>query len=66
MGATVNPDPKKQRGQICDAHFYIAEYDLLRGLRDDASRELQSSVDSCPATTLEYRAAKADLKRLAR
>jgi len=54
MVAAANPDPKKERSQMCDAHFYIAEYGLLRGLRDETTRvSTQNPVNGDPAPKFE-------------
>ncbi len=63
LEAAANPNPKKQREQLCEAHFYLGEYDLLHGLQKEANGEFQTASDTCPLGFTEYWAAKVELKR---
>ncbi|MBV8840253.1 MAG: tetratricopeptide repeat protein [Alphaproteobacteria bacterium] len=49
----------------CDAHFYIAQWHLVRGEKAPAAKGLQAAIAGCPKDVAEYRAAEAELKRIA-
>lgn len=51
--AAKNPDPKIEKGQLCDAHFYLAEWYLLKNDRRRAVPLLRLSVEQCPRNTVE-------------
>jgi lipoprotein NlpI len=51
-------------GEKCEAAFYTGEWHLLRGNKAEAKPELQTAVDTCPKTFIEYTAAAAELTRL--
>lgn len=57
-------DGETLRGQVCEARFYIAEYEILLGRQADAKQLLQSAVARCPASFVELKLAKAELNRL--
>jgi tetratricopeptide (TPR) repeat protein len=48
----------------CSAPFYIGEWYLIRGNRDEARPRLQASSEACDKTTTLYKAAVAELGRL--
>jgi len=48
----------------CEADFYIGEWTLIQGDKDDASVLLQRAVDTCPKNFIEYSGAVAELRRL--
>jgi lipoprotein NlpI len=69
MAADDNPVFQRQQG--CEASFYLGEYALLQGRRDEAGRLFQSVLDDCAIykTTYAYfsqayGAAKEELKRI--
>jgi hypothetical protein len=64
LKAAENPDAKKWREQVCQAHFYVGEYHLLNNRQQEARASLQSAEQKCPTTILEYTSAVAELKRL--
>ncbi len=49
---------------ICEAHFYIGEWHLLRGDTMAAAGELRFAENTCPPTFEEHVAAAADLARI--
>lgn len=53
----------KQR-EVCDAHFYIGQYHLIRGQREQAVPPLREARSRCPAASNERIAAAAELRRL--
>jgi lipoprotein NlpI len=66
LQAARNPDPVKERDQLCEAHFYLAESELIAGSVTTALGDFQEAVNSCKQTFIEYSAAKAELKHLGR
>ncbi len=64
MAAADDPDPKKRRGQMCEANFYTAEFALQHGSRQDARRLLVLAAADCPKTFIESQAASFELKAL--
>jgi len=53
-------------GEQCEAHFFLGEWQLLRGNKTDAKSAFQAAVDVCPKRFLVYDGAVAELKRLNR
>ena len=62
--AAKDPDGKKQRDRLCEAHFFLAEYELLVDVEEAAGADFQEAVNTCRPTVVEYSAATAELKRL--
>lgn len=62
--AAAHPDPARQREQQCEAHFYTAQWHLLRGARDPAQQLLHEAARICPRTFVEHEGALAELRRL--
>ena len=49
--------------QQCQANFYVAEAQLLKGAKDDAISRLQAARNQCPPNTPFFHGAVAELKR---
>jgi lipoprotein NlpI len=64
LAAAADPDPRKQRGRICEAHFYSAALLLLQGKPSDAKPLLQAAGADCPRDFTEWDAARAELAAL--
>jgi len=64
LKAAENPDARKSKDQLCEAHFYLGEYHLLHNRPGEARPLLQNAEQECPKTFVEYRAAVAELKRM--
>ncbi|WP_246207524.1 hypothetical protein [Bradyrhizobium rifense] len=64
LDAANDPDPRKRKGQICEAHFYAAEVALQRGSREEASRLFDLAVADCPKIFIEKQAADFELSSL--
>jgi PQQ-dependent catabolism-associated CXXCW motif protein len=58
LKAATKPD------HVCEARFYIGQWHLLRGEKDDAISEIKIAANTCDKRLWEYAAAVADLKRL--
>ena len=63
--AALSADDESTRvGQSCEADFYIGAYQIEKGAQADARTLFQSAVDHCLHDSVEYPAAKLELKRL--
>jgi tetratricopeptide (TPR) repeat protein len=50
--------------QECEAQFYVGEWRFLRKDRVGAAVAWQAAVDRCPKSFIEYKGARAELRRL--
>jgi lipoprotein NlpI len=57
-------DPAKAAERVCDADFYVAEYDLAHDNVAAARPLLQRASEKCPFASFERMGATAELKRL--
>jgi lipoprotein NlpI len=57
-------DPTKLAERVCDADFYIGEYDLAHSDVAAARPLLQRAADKCPFASFERMGATAELKQL--
>ncbi len=64
LTAAADPDLKKQREQLCEAYFYVGEYLLLQGRRDEAVTMFRRALDTRVTKFLEYTGAKVELERI--
>ena len=62
--AAANSDAKLEAAQRCEADYYLGQWHLLRGERDQAAARFHAAERSCPKSFLEYTGAAAELKRL--
>lgn len=62
--AAVHLDATRQREQRCEANFFIAQWQLLRGAREPAAQLLRDASSACPSTFAEYEGAVVELRRL--
>ncbi len=53
-----------QLDQACEAYFYVGQYFLLRGERDEAVRLFRKALATNATDFVEYDAAKVELERL--
>jgi lipoprotein NlpI len=60
LSAASNPSER------CEALFYGGEWTLLQGDRPAAVTALTAAVETCPKSFIEYKGARAELKRLGR
>ena len=47
-----------------EADFHLAQFNLAKGVREDAKKLLAAAADICPVDMLEKAAARAELKLL--
>jgi lipoprotein NlpI len=64
LAAAEDPDPRVQKGQVCEANLYAGELALQRGSTEEATRLFGLAAADCPTTFIEWSAAKAELKAL--
>ena len=57
-------DPQKLVERVCDADFYVAEYDLAHNNAAAAKPGLQRAAEKCPFASFERMGATAELMRL--
>jgi len=50
--------------QRCEAQFYAGEWKLLQGDRAGATAAFKAALDACPKSFIEYKGARAELRRL--
>ena len=62
--SAANPDVKLEAGQRCEANYYLGQWYLLRGERNEATTRFHAAQGLCPQSFLEYTAAVAELKRM--
>jgi lipoprotein NlpI len=65
MAAAKSTDPKTEKEQVCEANFYVAEWQLLKNDQQHALPLLRAAAEQCPRNFREYSAAALELKRLA-
>jgi tetratricopeptide (TPR) repeat protein len=63
LRAAAAGDPKVRDGQICEAYFYVGEWQVLHA---DATgkADIATAASTCPRAFFEWTAANAELKRL--
>jgi len=64
LAAAADPDSVKERGQHCEAEFFIGEYLLLGQDRSNARVHFRAARETCPHNFLEYDGAAAEMARL--
>ena len=64
LAAANDANPATQRGQVCEANFFIAEWKLSQGATEDAMRLFRLAVSDCPRNFIQWNAANAELSRL--
>jgi lipoprotein NlpI len=63
LKAADNPDPETAKNQICEANFYIGEWQLIHANAAAAAPMLQAARDNCIFDFVERDAAIAELGR---
>jgi lipoprotein NlpI len=57
--------PAKKRNKACEANFYVGEWALQQGAKEDAGRLFRLAANGCPHTFIEWLGANFELKALA-
>ena len=66
LAAAADPDPEKQRGNLCEAHFYIAEHLLQAGDTAGAATHFRNCLETGAEDYNEFMLAREELERLER
>jgi eukaryotic-like serine/threonine-protein kinase len=61
--AAIGPDDITRQDQVCEANFYVGEFDMESGNRTAATPLLQAAVKDCPRPFYEFFAANRELAR---
>jgi lipoprotein NlpI len=64
VATAVEADRAALKNHMCEADFYDAEWNLLKGDKGAARPRLQAALDNCPHEFIEHDAARAELARL--
>jgi tetratricopeptide (TPR) repeat protein len=62
--AVSNADPKAHKKQMCEADFYLGEWHLITGEKENARLLFSKAESECPPNYLEYAGAVSELERL--
>jgi tetratricopeptide (TPR) repeat protein len=65
LAAAKNPDDRKQQKQLCEAEFYLGEWQLLHGMKRAAIDNLKKAQSEGGRNSYEYLGAVEELKRMA-
>jgi rhomboid protease GluP len=60
----TDADRRRRSVRECQAVFYLGVFDLEKGDKTGAVDRFQAARDSCPSTSIEFAAAKAELMHL--
>jgi lipoprotein NlpI len=64
LAAAAASDAQTQRGQVCEANFYIGQVALQQGAIQEATRRFRLAAADCPRDFVERPAASAELAAL--
>jgi len=64
LDAAKNPDTIKQQSQLCEAYFFLGEWQLAAQQRKSAIPNLEMAMMVCPFSQSQYDAVRVELKRL--
>jgi len=64
LDAAKNPDTRKQQRQLCEAYFFLGEWQLAAQQRKSAIPNLEMAMMVCPFSQSQYDAVRVELKRL--
>jgi TPR repeat protein len=62
--AALVGDQRTRDAQMCEASFYMGEYEALHGHTGHATELIRQAAKTCPANFFEYKLANAELPRL--
>ena len=65
LAAAEDPDNGKQQKQLCEAEFYLGEWQLLHGMKSEAIGNFKKAQSEGRRNSYEYLGAVEELKRLA-
>jgi len=64
LAAADDADPKKQKERVCEANLFSGELLLQKRVTEEAMRLFRLAAASCSKNSIEWSAAKAELKAL--
>jgi lipoprotein NlpI len=64
LAAAKETDPKKRRERLCEVNFFVGQFALQRGTKDEAERAFDTAARDCPRQFIELAAANAELRAL--
>ena len=64
LAAARNPDEKKQQDHLCEAEFYLGEWQLLHDQRRGAIDNFKQAQSGCRHNYYQYLGAVEELKRI--
>jgi hypothetical protein len=64
LAAANAADPMTKQKQVCDANFYVGEFELLQNVKEEGIRLLQIATRDCPPDRIAWSAANDELKAL--
>ena len=59
----ADDDPERAKAKLCEANFYIAEWEIAQHKTDASEQLLRSAAANCPVAFVERFAARDELKR---
>jgi GAF domain-containing protein len=62
LASATDSDQKKSRERLCEANYFIGQFALQRGSKEEAKRAFQIAGRDCPRQLLEMGAAVAELR----
>jgi lipoprotein NlpI len=66
LNAADDASSLKTKERVCEANLFAGELALGRGAADEAVRLLRLAADGCPRRNLQWSAASAELRGLAK
>jgi lipoprotein NlpI len=64
LAAADDPQPAKKSKRVCKANFFSGELSLMKGAKDEAARLFRLAASDCLNDTVEWSAARLELKAL--
>lgn len=64
LKAAEDANPSVQKEQLCEANFYVGEWMLQQGRKDEAARLLRLAKSGCGKNFIEYSAATAEVRSI--
>lgn len=64
FGTAARAEAQNHQHQSCEAAFYLGEWSFTQGRIDEGRSLLQRATDTCPASFIEYRLARAEMARM--
>jgi tetratricopeptide (TPR) repeat protein len=62
FAAVDDSDPVAKKRELCEANFYVGQWELQRNDKDEAMRLFRLAAEGCPVTSEVWYAAKVEMK----